>query len=85
MRHKLDKGEKVGVAPYGFKWTGKKGEKRLVKNDAEQAVHGDILQMRQQGCSTYAIAKELNRQQIPTRKGGAWKQQTIKQILDRAR
>lgn len=81
------KGERLGAAPYG--------QKRVEADDScgrlgwspvqhEAAALDLMLTMRSQGATLRAIVAELDRQGMPTQKGGAWTATTVRRILDRA-
>lgn len=85
IKHKMDRGEKVGAAPYGWVWKGKDKSKSLVENAKEQRILDDIFDMRSQGCSLRTIVASLNDGGVPTKHGKKWHPMTVKEILDRAR
>ena len=79
-----DKGSKKrvitqGQVPFGHNY--KNG--KLEKNKEEQEVIRSIKQMRSSGLSFRAIAMELNRRLIPTKKNGIWQAATVSTILSR--
>ena len=65
------------VTPYGYRWE----EGKLVIVPAEAEVVKEIFSMTLQGFGCPLIAKELNRQKIPTSRGKRWSQTTIWQML----
>jgi hypothetical protein len=44
-----------------------------------------MVNLRKVGLSDSKIARVLNRQEIPTKKGGLWRHSTIKKILENYR
>lgn len=59
-------------------------ERELVPYDDELETLGVMMFMRGEGKSLEAIAAELNKMCIPTRKGGRWHPWTVSRILSRA-
>ncbi len=82
LQHKIRKGERCGRVRFGFN-LGADG-KTLVPNPAEQEAIGIMRQLRAGGQTLREICDELNRQGIPTKGGGAWKPQTVANLLKRA-
>lgn len=70
MRHKKDKGERVGAVPYGFRIA--EDGKGLLQDGDEQAMLQRIRNMRAARMTVRAIAATLNEQGHRTRKGTAW-------------
>jgi DNA invertase Pin-like site-specific DNA recombinase len=63
--------------PYGFKGV----DGSLIPDASEQAVIGRMASLRGQGVSYHRIADELNAGSVPTKAGGVWRSQTVKNIL----
>lgn len=82
MVHKKRNGERVGKVPFGFDLAA--DGVSLTANAAEQAVLATIRDLRAAGESLRAIAAELNRRQVETKEGGAWKHSTIQRLVERA-
>ena len=82
MVHKKRNGERVGKVPFGFDLAA--DGVSLTANAAEQAVLATIRDLRDAGESLRAIAAELNRRQVATKEGGAWKHSTIQRLVERA-
>lgn len=57
------------------------GEKRLVVNEIEKKLVNQIYDEYIEGNSYLKIAKNLNKKQVPTKRGGKWASSTIKSIL----
>lgn len=73
----LDGTYKLGYVPYGYRW--KDGE---ILVDPEQAeIIKRIFRELLSGKSTEAIAKELNQEQVPTKKSGRWTSTSIRDII----
>jgi hypothetical protein len=51
----------------------------------EQATIARMTRLRGQGASYHAIADTLNADAIPTKAGGVWRSQTVKNIILNAR
>ena len=66
-----------GNPPYGYIW--KDGEIQVDPTQAEiiKRIFRELLS----GKGTEAIAKELNQEQIPTKKGGHWTSSSIRGII----
>ena len=67
-----------GQIPYG--WRNEK--KELVKEDAEQEVITLTKAMRSEGKSLNFIGDYLNEEGIPSKRGGIWYPQTVKDMVD---
>lgn len=73
----LDGTYKLGYMPYGYCW--KDGE---ILVDPEQAeIVKRIFRELLSGKGTEAIAKELNQEQVPTKKSGCWTSTSIRDII----
>lgn len=77
LRHKRVMGECVGTAPRGFR--AQAG--RLEPHAGEQAILNTMRELRAAGLTTRAIAAELNRRGLTTRRGRAWHFQYVAQAL----
>jgi site-specific DNA recombinase len=77
---KRARGEAVGHTPFGSDRDGK----RLVPNGNEAAVIERIVALRAAAKSFGKIADELNRAEIPTKKGCAWSAMQVQRIVNRA-
>lgn len=68
---------KLGYVPYGYSW--KDGEIKVNPEQAEivKRIFSELLS----GKGTEVIAKVLNTEQIPTKKGGRWTSTSIRDIL----
>jgi site-specific DNA recombinase len=75
-------GFRIGEVPFGFQ-LGPDG-KSLVISGEEQEVIGIVEKLAGQGYSASAIADDLNRRGLPTKKGGTWSHKQIIRILKRA-
>jgi site-specific DNA recombinase len=70
--------------PYGLTFDDAKVKGKLVLNEAEAAVVRDILHMRADKQTIYAITKFLIDTNIPSPSGGRWNERTVRMIIERA-
>ncbi|WP_019177068.1 recombinase family protein [Methanomassiliicoccus luminyensis] len=63
--------------PYGYEIV----DGKLVVRDSEAGVVPYIYQSYMRGCTLDQIAQELNRREVPSKKGGAWSKQAVSRIL----
>ena len=83
LAHKRCRGERVGDIPYGWRLTD--DGTTLAPIESEQTTIRQIRAMREGGVSYRAIAEELTRRGVPTKKGNArWTHQAVASILKRA-
>lgn len=77
---KRSRSEKTGgYVPYGFQKEGK----LILKDDVEQGVISYIKDQVSKGRAMYNLAKELNADNVPTKRiGGRWSATQIKRILE---
>lgn len=75
---KVARGERVGAAPLGYR----SGSGALTMDDEEQATVRRIFDLRQSGLSMRRIADALNQDEVPTKRGGRWHQQTVRLVLN---
>lgn len=54
---------------------------KLLVDPKEQIIVRKILKLHQSGMSGNAIAKELNRQKIPSRTGKSWRPCVVRRII----
>lgn len=73
----LDGSYKLGYVPYGYHW--KDGE--ILVDPAQAEIVKRIFRELLSGKGTEAIAKELNQEQVPTKKGGRWTSTSIRDII----
>ena len=84
LAHKAANGERIGEVPYG--WRIAPDGVRLISVESEQAGIRDILSLRRAGKSYRAIANELTKRRVPTKKGnGRWSHQAVASIAKRRR
>ena len=82
LRHKRAQGERTGNLPYGFRLA---ADGRHVEPDsAEQAAVTAIAELRAQGHSLRRIATTLNERGQLTRRGTAWRLESINRVVKRA-
>ncbi len=70
--------------PYGLKFDDEKVKGKLLVNEDEAKVVRDILHMRAQKQTIYAITKYLLDNNIPSPSGGRWNERTVRIIIERA-
>ncbi len=68
---------KLGYVPYGYSWT----DGEIIVNPKQAEIVKRIFSEVLSGKGTDAIAKELNAEQVPTKKGGQWSSTSIRGIL----
>jgi len=78
INYKISKGENVGSPPLGYLAK----DKKLQKNENEFEIVRYIRKLKRQKFSLGKIAKRLNQENIPTKRGGSWYSGTIKYILE---
>lgn len=78
LQHKRRSGKVYGATPYG--WA--REDEHLVPDPLEQDVLSSMRRDRERGKSYAAIAKRLNEEQTPTKRGGTWHAMTVYQILN---
>ncbi len=79
MRHKREKGERLGNIPYGFRLA--EGGKQLIPFEPEMKAIGLMRQLRSAGLSIRAIASTLDLADIPTRTGKPWASSTVAKLI----
>jgi DNA invertase Pin-like site-specific DNA recombinase len=77
LRHKKTHRRVYNHVPYGFARVGD----ALEPHEAEQAVVGRIRLLRANGWALIRIAEALNADAVPTKRGGRWFAQTVKDVL----
>jgi DNA invertase Pin-like site-specific DNA recombinase len=78
LAHKKSHLEAYAPTPYGFNRDGD----TLKQNPQELKAVAQIREWRAAGWSLGKIARELTRQSIPTKRGGAWYPATVKYLLE---
>jgi site-specific DNA recombinase len=79
LRHKRTNGERVGNIQFGYRLC---ADRRHVEPDpGEQAVLSEIQNLRQSGHTMRGIAAALNRHEMRTRRGTAWRLEHVARIL----
>jgi DNA invertase Pin-like site-specific DNA recombinase len=79
LRHKRSRGERVGNIAYGFRLA---GDGAHVEPDAdEQAVLAEIERLRTGGASLRGIAATLGKRGLRTRRGTAWRLESVARVL----
>jgi DNA invertase Pin-like site-specific DNA recombinase len=82
LQLKRTRHEYLGNAPYGCRLA--IDQQHIEPDRAEQAVLKRIQQLRQDGMSLRAIAAELNRRRITTRRGSPWRMEYVARLLKAA-
>jgi len=78
MAHKKAHLEAYSPTPYGFDRDGND----LKANSQELETVAQIRAWREEGWTLREIAGELTRQEVPTKRGGAWAPATVKYLLE---
>src|SRR5579863_848677 len=78
MNHKRTNGERIGNIRFGYR-LGADG-KHVEPDAAEQAVLNEICRLRENGHTLRGIAAALNRQELRTRRGSAWRLESVERI-----
>ncbi|MGM9978197.1 MAG: recombinase family protein [Clostridium sp.] len=80
FEHFKDKGKIYNcIAPYGYEYD--KDKKNFVINETEAKVVKRIFKLYLKGNGTSKIANILKSEGIPTKKGGIWRSNTIKNLI----
>jgi len=77
LQFKRTSGQVYNHVPYGFEGV----EGTLVPDAGEQSVIKRMASSRASGMSYAGVANELNAGSFPTKQGGIWRSQTVKNIL----
>ena len=77
VEHKRANGERLGTLPYGF--SDESG--KLVKDDTEQKALRRMKRWRRDGESFRGVARRLDESGVPTRRGGAWTDGSVRSVL----
>lgn len=80
LAKKKERGEVVGMVPYGYRREGKS----LVEDESEQVAIRQVMKMRAAGLSLREIAAACSGASVPTRNGGRWQAETVRKILNRS-
>ncbi len=79
MRHKRANGERVGNIPYGHRLAA--DGRHLEKDPGEQKVLAEIRRLRRGGETLRGIAAALNHRAFQTRRGTAWRLESVARTL----
>ena len=79
MRHKRSNGERVGNIRYGYRLAA--DGRHLEKDPGEQAALAEIRRLRREGGTLRAIASALNHRALKTRRGTAWRLESVARAL----
>lgn len=80
LRFKRQNGQVFNHEPFGFVRDGD----RLVPNPDELRIVDLVMQLRGQGLSYRAIARILNGQGVPTKRGRVWSHEMVRRLIARA-
>jgi site-specific DNA recombinase len=80
LSHKRSRGERVGNIPFGSRLASD-GE-HLEQEPGEQAVLAEIRRLRREGVTMRAIAASLNGSCYRTRRGTAWRLESVARVLN---
>jgi len=80
LSHKRSRGERVGNIPFGSRLAAD-GE-HLEQEPGEQAVLAEIRRLRREGVTMRAIAASLNGSCYRTRRGTAWRLESVARVLN---
>lgn len=82
LQEKRRRGERLGTTPFGYTTVaGGGGENELRPDPAEQDVLDRIRAMRAGGLPHFQIAKRLNAEGVPTKRGGRWHAASVSYIV----
>lgn len=82
LDERREQGKPISRTPYGFDLT--PDRKHLVENKAEQRTIKLMIKLRKQGLSYTKIAQELDKREIPTKRGcPKWDQSSINSLIKR--
>jgi DNA invertase Pin-like site-specific DNA recombinase len=81
LKVKRDRGEKLGVAPFGFR--NEKGIGQLIAEPTELDAIAKITEKRRAGASLRRIVTELNSENVPCR-GKKWHLSTVAELVNRS-
>lgn len=81
IARKRARGERVGHAPYGYRYR----EKRLVPDEDEFRAIALMCRLHAEGQSYRKIAGHLNAERIAAKRGGIWYAETVKTVIQSAR
>src|SRR5450631_3109220 len=79
MRHKRSQGQRVGNIAFGSRLAA--DGQHLEPDPAEQAALAEIRRLRSQGTTMRGIAAALNHRDLRTRRGTAWRLESVARIL----
>jgi DNA invertase Pin-like site-specific DNA recombinase len=83
LKVKRGRSERIGTVPYGYALSA--DGKSLVEDALEQKMLKIILRLDNEGVGPTAIAAELTRLGFKTKRGGIWRDTSVRRILERSR
>jgi DNA invertase Pin-like site-specific DNA recombinase len=78
MRFKRDRGDRLGATPLGFRTPAPGAPMEPVPEELETVSL--LLELRGRGLTFRAIAEELARRGLPTKRGGHWRASTVRRL-----
>ena len=81
MKRSAERGTPLGIKPLGYEVDPDKNNSGIVVVEREAEIVRRIAREFMQGQSFTAIARNLQRDGVPTRNGGVWRQSTVAGIL----
>ena len=67
----------------GFKWVGRKGNKRVVRDDHDRSVMNNIVKWRRCGISWNEIVEHIDKYGVLTSRGGDWNRSRVRRRIRR--
>lgn len=80
LRFKIERGEYLGNAPYGYKKSGVE-KNRLIINEEQAEVVRMIYGLYRSGLGYSSVARILNEKRIPSPEGKVWNRISVRRIL----
>jgi len=87
LAHLKEQGAILGGEPYGWERTRQRdseGRLLLRRSGDESAIVARILALNRTGESRSAIARRLNEEGVPSKRGGSWTHKTVGSVIRRA-
>jgi hypothetical protein len=84
LQHMKAQGIRLGPAHYGYELgqqLDERGRRGLVPVESEQAVIAKMMSLRESGLSFRDVARRLNEEQVPARRGGTWRVNGVRNAL----
>jgi site-specific DNA recombinase len=84
LQHMKAQGIRLGPAHYGYELgqqLDERGRRVLVPVESEQAVIAKMMALRESGLSFRDVARRLNEERVPARRGGVWRVNGVRNAL----